>query len=547
MNTVDMDVLIVGSSLSGMMTALNLKHRNPGLEVAVLGPQPHEERRPLVGESLVEPGILFFREVGLGQHLDTCQVLKNGLCFYHKLDLDNPADRAYTAHAPEILHHKARQMRRVEFDAACRERVIELGGRMLHGTADEVEIGKQAHRVVATVDGAPTEIRCRWIVDCTGRKRIIGTKVTKYVRPEKQRCTFWFRLRRFEPFFAHIDAKSRRGWRYDPWLTTHHFMGRGYWIWCIPLEIGTDNLCSIGFTYRPDLFPTRVRTMDDFLAQVDKDHPAIAEMVRSGEVVDTQMYFDYFYRGEQLYSEDGWFLVGDTARTVDPLYSNGISMTTVQVGQVAEIIERQRDDRLQPGDVQALEGAVRWIMERSQREVTDQYPVMHDPFQACMRRYLNVTGWFNAFLPMWWNGFFTTPEGARVILQLFKDEDEDATSLWVLAAEASAHIGPPYRHEDFDRGPDIDALLNLRFDCPKEQLVEVVGRTFTRRREMRMSLLAMTGYRRLLRELPRLAGETLRPVALRALPWWNPAVFAAVQPPLPSQYARWTGSPDAAQ
>ena len=58
-------------------------------------------------------------------------------------------------------------------------------------------------------------------------------------------------------------------------------------------------------------------------------------------------------------------------------------MTTVQVGQIAEIIERQRDKTLKAGDVAALEAAGQWIMERSQREVTEQYDIMHDPFQAC--------------------------------------------------------------------------------------------------------------------------------------------------------------------
>lgn len=539
----DTDVLVVGSSLSGMMTALNLKHRNPDLDVTVLGPLPTEEKRPLVGESLVEPGILFFREMGLGAHLDERQVLKNGLCFYHKLDLSNPADRSYTAHAPEILHHKARQMRRVEFDTACHARAAELGVRMLHGLAKEIEVGTDGagHRVAATVDGAPVDLRSRWIVDATGRKRMIGHKVTTYARPDEQRCTFWFRLRNFRPFLQQIEAHSRRGWQYDLWLTTHHFMGRGYWIWCIPLEVGDENLCSIGFTWRPDLFEGRIRTIEDFLAQVDRDHPAISEMVRSGEVVDTNNYLNYYYRSERLYSEDGWFLVGDTARAVDPLYSNGISMTTVQVGQIAEIIERQRDGRLGPGDVDALDAAGRWVMERAQREVTQQYTIMHDPFQACMRRYLNVTQWFNAFLPLWWTGFFTSPAGARVLLKLFRDRDEDAESLWVLAAEASRAIGPPYRQEGFDRGPDLDALLNQRFDCAQADVMEVVGRAFARRREIRWQLLRMNGYRNLLRELPRFVSETLRPLALRLVPYRDRALFAEVRPPLPGQYARWTG------
>lgn len=537
----DTDVLVVGSSLTAMMCALNLKHRNPDLRVTVLGPLPSEEKRPLVGESLVEPGILFFREVGLGPHLDRRQVLKNGLCFYHKLDLQDPADRAYTAVAPEILHHKARQMRRVEFDEACRERASELGVELLHGLAKEITVGTGGarHHVSAVVAGAAVELSSRWIVDATGRKRMIGQKVTRYVRPETQRSTFWFRLRDFRPF--RIDAKSRRGWQYDLWLTTHHFMGRGYWIWIIPLELGEHNLCSMGFTWRPDLFEGQVRSIEDLLAVVDRDHPALAEMIRSGVVVDTNNYLNYYYHSERLYSEDGWFLVGDTARAVDPLYSNGISMTTMQVGQIAEIVERQRAGTLQPGDVDTLDAAGRWIMARAQREVTEQYPIMHDPFQACIRRYINVTGWFNAFLPLWFNGFFTAPEGARLLLKLFKDRDEDAESLWRLAAEASEAIGPRYRQEDFDRGPDIDALLNLRFDCARDDVMECVGRMFSRRRDMRWNLLALNGYRKLLRELPRLVAETVRPWALRTLPSLRREVFAKVRPPLPGQYTRWTG------
>ena len=536
------DVLVLGSSLSGMMTTLNLRHRNPDLDVTVLGPLPSEEKRPLVGESLVEPGILFFREVGLGPYLDRMQVLKNGLIFYHKLDLANPADRAYSAHAPKILFHKARQMRRQEMDEACRERAVALGARMLHGLASAIEIGHDGarHRVLADCGGEKREIRARWIVDATGRRRLIGKKVTRYVKPDKQRSTFWFRLRRFRPFFDRIDAQRRRDWEYDPWLTTHHFMGRGYWIWCIPLELGEDNLCSMGFTYRPDLFGRRIRSVDEFLQAVDRDHPAIAEMVRSGEIVDTQLYLDYFYHAEQLYSEDGWFLVGDTARAVDPLYSNGISMTTMQVGQISEIIERQRAGTLAAGDVAAIDAAGSWMMARAQEEVQDQYEVMHDPFQACMRRYFNVMMWFNVFLPMWWNGFFTTVEGARFLGRLFAGRELE--SLWRPAAEASAAVGPPYSQAGFDRGPDLDELLTLRFDCPRSEVMKVVAGAFTRRRRVRWTLLSMNRYRTLLRELPWLVRETIRPLLLRAMPRRHAALFAALRPPLAEQYARWTGA-----
>ena len=51
----------------------------------------------------------------------------------------------------------------------------------------------------------------------------------------------------------------------------------------------------------------------------------------------------------------------------------------------------------------------------------------------------------------------------------------------------------------------------------------------------------MNGNKNLLREIPRLISETIRPLLLRLLPILKPAVFAAVRPPLQEQYARWTG------
>ena len=66
-NTEDHDVLIIGSSISALMAACYLKQTIPQLKVAILGPSCNEEKRPIVGESLVEIAMLFFRRLGLGE------------------------------------------------------------------------------------------------------------------------------------------------------------------------------------------------------------------------------------------------------------------------------------------------------------------------------------------------------------------------------------------------------------------------------------------------------------------------------------------------
>jgi flavin-dependent dehydrogenase len=102
---------------------------------------------------------------------------------------------------------------------------------------------------------------------------------------------FWFRLADFEPFSDHIEME----------------------------------MVSIGITYRPDIFSHPMQSIEDFLGYMDGEHPAIADMVRSGDVLDTHSYREYLYWAREIYSEDGWFLIGDAARSVDPLYSTGLN------------------------------------------------------------------------------------------------------------------------------------------------------------------------------------------------------------------------------
>ena len=534
----NVDVVIVGSSIAGLMTAAYLKLQWPTLQVIVLGPRPEHEQRPFVGESLVEPAALFMQEIGLGDYLNSTQMTKNGLTFYHKIKPDDPLDRRYSVHAPHRLHHTAWQLHRPDVDRAVRARAAELGARLVTGRMHDCEIGTAAtgHRVHARVGESTITFSCRWLIDATGRTRRIGKKVARYVRPHaRQRSCFWFWLADFEPFLPHLELAMRRSPAYDLWESTHHFLGQGYWIWGIPLATHDwQRLISIGITFRPDLFPHPMRSIEDFLAIVDQQHPALGTMVRSGKVLDTNLYHEYLYWSDKAYSIDGWFLVGDAARAVDPLYSNGLSLTTVQVQQIGAIIQQQRDGVLTPGDLEAMDTVWRRFMAREQGDISRYYEVMHDPFQACMRRYWNVGGWFNAFLPLWWNGFFSVPLAARLLTRFFQEHDPAVESAWRLFTHVAEALGPEPTPADFARVPDLDWMIDLRFDCPKEEVPQHLARAFWKRVRMRLALLRMEQYRHVSEQLPALAREMASIFILRYLfPWIGRQAFAALKPPLP--------------
>ena len=533
------DVVIVGSSIAGSMTAAYLKQQQPTLQVVVLGPSPEHEQRPYVGESLVEPAALFMQEIGMGDYLHSTQITKNGLTFYHKIKPDDPLDRRYSVHAPSWLYHRAWQLHRPDVDRAVRARAAELGARLVTGRMHDCEIGTAAsgHRVHARVAERSLTFACRWLIDATGRTRRIGKRVTTYTRPHaKQRSCFWFWLADFEPFLPHLDMAIRRPPAYDLWESTHHFLGPGYWIWGIPLASPNwQRLISMGITFRPDVFPHHpMRSLEDFLTVVDQQHPALGTMVRSGQVLDTNVYHEYLYWADRVYAIDGWFLVGDAARAVDPLYSNGISLTTVQVQQISAMIQRQRDGVLTPGDVEAMDTIWRRFMRREQGDISNYYEVMHDPFQACMRRYWNVCGWFNAFLPLWWNGFFTVPLAARLLSRFLPEHDPATELAQRLFAHVADALGPEPTPADFGRVPELDWMINLRFDCPKEEVPQHLARMFWKRLRLRLALLRMERYRHVREQLPALARDMASLCLLRYFfPWLGRQAFAALTPPLP--------------
>ncbi|MCU0544573.1 MAG: tryptophan 7-halogenase [Oscillatoriaceae cyanobacterium Prado104] len=512
---IDADIIVLGSSISGLMAATYLKQKLPELEVIVVGPKPEAEKRAYVGESLTEISIHFFWEIGFKDYLDRTHDLKNGLTFYHKLRIDDPADYRYSVHAPgQSLHFLSRQLNRPIFDRDLRQHAAQSGVKFMIGKAKDFVVGKGGDRhqlSVKTSENKLTHLSSRWIVDASGQKRFIGKKVTTYTCPETgQRSAFWFRLANFEPFLPQLEISQRRPSEYNLWQSTHHFMGHGNWIWCIPLKtIEHDRLISVGISYRPDLYSHSMRSMEDFLAAVDCEHPAVAQMVRSGEVLDTHNYHNYLYSADEIYSETGWFLIGNSARMVDPLYSTGLAMTAIQIQQVTEIIQGKIASNITPQDIANLSFVWRQIAMRRQIDITDQYATMHDPFVAHLRRYWNLNGWWNAILPLWWSGFLTDPRGANILCKLLEGDDRGSKSAAQLFEAVSAKLGN-VEQSDFDRTIDFDRLINRRFDRSISTIPLQLARYFQWRLQIRWRLLSLGGWQLLPSQLRSILQEFVR-------------------------------------
>ena len=327
-------LVLIGCSISGGIAACYLKLRFPDIEIISI--QKPNAKFPVVGESLTEFSTLMLHELGLGSYLEMEQFHKYGLTFYFKENIGDPASYTYATHeAMRIPPMPSNQVNRFTLAVRLRRRAEELGVKVIDGVVKDVEVSRGYPNQVLYVPegGDRVSLDARWIVDASGRNRVLANKLGLKRTSRYQRSSFWFRLEGFDRnILKQMKEVKTPHHCFDPYFVTHHFLGKHNWIWAIPMrsEDG-ENLISIGIVYRPDLYQGEVASVEDFLANVGAEHPVVARLVESGHIVDTNVFRNYFYETERSYSRDGWYIIGDAGDTVDPLYSTGIATTSLQV------------------------------------------------------------------------------------------------------------------------------------------------------------------------------------------------------------------------
>jgi flavin-dependent dehydrogenase len=500
------DVLVMGGGATGQLAAAYLRMRFPNLKVAVVeGPQ---KSRPIVGESFVEITIDFLLELGLGAYLVEKQYPKYGLTYYFKPDIDHPADRTYVVdEAPTVPPLLSFQVNRFTFDREVRERNLKNGVEMIDGAVAGIDISNSGGLHAVTVQD-PAQQKCtlhaRWLIDATGRNRVLSKLLQLHEKVNEQKNVFWFRLMNFDPeILGRIRALKKQNRAFVPYFATHHFFGRGNWIWCIPMRSPEDvPLISIGITYRKDIYPHgEVRTMEQFLECVGREHEVVAELTRSGTVVDTNFYSSYMWECRRRYSSDGWYIIGDAGDTVDPLYSVGMALSSVQIRQIAAIIERELNGHDTREFTEDLDTAITAFQRGVTRDTTRLYECMGDAYQCHLRVHLAVTQIFHLALPLLMNDYLWDPLAVKLVNRFYKLEmlEADSRKFQDLFEEVSAN--PKNRAVQNFIKVQSGASMNAAFYeyHREEDIPASLSRMLFGLARLRLALLGKLGWRGLLR------------------------------------------------
>jgi flavin-dependent dehydrogenase len=382
----DYDIVICGGGLAGLTLARQLRRTHPSQTILVVErtTRPLPDAAHKVGESSVELGSQYLERLGLRDYLGSEHIFKYGLRFFPGGGQLPIEDRYEIGPSQEPIV-PSYQIDRGRFENDLRRMIVEDGVTLLEGVkvgAIELNPGETPHEVelrrvraaataeppaaalsdtntaadgaeaeakpspdgaaLADPDGHKARIRCRWLVDATGRAALLRKRL-KLTRGTRHAANAsWFRVEGAVDITRLVPEGVGR-WHDVAWAThrirsTNHLMGPGYWVWIIPLATGNT---SIGVVVHDSHHSfDEIRTLERTQAFLTKNEPVLARFLDAFPILDFGALRSYSHNVARSWSADRWAIVGEAGAFVDPLYSPGTDFIAITNSFTEEMVRR---------------------------------------------------------------------------------------------------------------------------------------------------------------------------------------------------------------
>jgi flavin-dependent dehydrogenase len=345
------DVVVIGGGPAGSMTATYLARA--GYDVVLLDKAQHP--RNVVGESLIPDFWKYCDEAGV-----TERIVAEGFVRKAGGTVDWHGATSRLAFKDFGYTRPALHVERDRFDEILLRHAQSQGAQVHEQVAVQaVELSDEGARVSCRSGGGDTAlIACRFVVDATGQNSVISRQLGLRVIDEEFRfMSVWGYF--YDSKYVAPDGEmypASECARIAPTTYVTSVPGTGPWGWC--WHIMLRKWTSIGLVLPMEaakMVQGGAGAWERFLLEKCESMPRMKALLTEARLApgSVSMIRDYSYRATQV-AGPGFFLVGDAAGFVDPIFSVGVVLAMYSAQAAAWAIDRSFRARQRTAHHQAI-------------------------------------------------------------------------------------------------------------------------------------------------------------------------------------------------
>ena len=319
------DVIIIGGGPAGATMGCYLSMA--GIDNVII--EHANFPRMHVGESMVTSTTRIFDEIGFLPTLEKEGFIRKYGAMWHA-----PNGREFSIEfgefpQPGIDQTYTYHVERSKFDLLLLKHAEALGSKVHQGVRVQKVLfdGDQACGVRAVIAGEEVDLPCKVVVDASGR----GTLLANQLRMKTKDPIF--NQYAIGAWFEGVDRGSKPK---SDYIHIYFLPVERGWAWQIPIN---DKITSVGVVAERDVFRQAKQDVETYFAHHANSNAGLAKALASAARVSGFNHEgDYSYSVDRFVG-DGYVLIGDAARFVDPIFSSGISIAMYSAKYASDRIQ----------------------------------------------------------------------------------------------------------------------------------------------------------------------------------------------------------------